>query len=223
MIDAFLQCPRKFYKQYILNEKDTTKSIDLEFGTALHLAISTHFEGGDPIAAFKMYWDSLDFNSIPSARFDSVYLSSLAISTFIPNFIRLHSKKITNVSQEVTLTSNNLSGTFDMLCDYEGVPTLIDWKTSAKEYPKSKIEKNPQLYIYAALCKANYGTVPKQIMYKVFIKSEGRIQTEKLALTDALLDRQMSNVYSIVKHIQYCIDNNTWYSNYNCFCRGCLK
>lgn len=224
----------KYYRQYVLNEREDVKSIDLEFGTALHLAIKTYFDGGDPVGAYNMYWNSLDFSKFPEARFSPQDLSVLALNKFMPNFIKLHAKKFTDFKQEETLEmdilfddthdtgSHRLQGTYDMLCDYEGVPTLVDWKTSAREYPKSKIEKNPQLYIYAALCKEAYGILPKQIMYKVFIKSEGRIQTLKLELTEEKLALQMKNVSAIIDNIIYMTSNKQFYSNYNCYCKGCL-
>ena len=92
---------------------------------------------------------------------------------------------------------HTLSGTYDIACKYEGKLTIIDYKTSAREYPASKIERNPQMYIYASLYAHKYGVIPEQVVYKVFIKQDKRIQTLKVSLTKEKLATIMSNVDAI--------------------------
>lgn len=236
MLDAFLKCPAHMYKQYILGEVDTKKSSALEFGTALHLGIKTILEGGDGEGMFNMYWDSLRDVDMIYYRYGWTELRDLAIQKFLPNFGKLHAKKFTDIKQEETLvmpillgqpchptqTPNNhyLQGTYDLLCQYEGQLTIVDWKTSSSEYKRNKIEKNPQLYIYAALCKHVYGTMPTQIMYKTFIKAEGRIQTMKYELTEQRLSNMMKNVEHIAQAMLNMIETKALYHNHeSCYCK----
>lgn len=228
MIDAFLQCPMKFYKSYILKEREETKSSALEYGSALHLALKTHFEGGDPYSIFNMYWDSMKEANLEYQRLSWEDLKNATNNTFLPNFLRLHSKKFKNVKFEEELTmpimdNHILQGTFDLCGEYEGILTMVDWKTSSREYNFSRIQKNPQLYIYSALYQYKYGVLPKQIMYKVAIKPELRWQTLKISLDEKKLELHMSNLYRIIKHMLLMIESNEFYSNYNCYCRECLK
>lgn len=223
-IDSFLRCPAAWYKTYILGEAETKKSSALEFGTALHLGIKTILEGEDGIWSFNMYWDSVRDLDMIYYRHGWDELRKLAVEKFLPNFERLHAKKFSDIKQEQQLSmpigEHTLQGTFDCLGMYEDELTLCDWKTSTAEYKRNKIEKNPQLYIYAALCKHTYGTLPTQIMYKTFVKSEGRIQTMKLSLSEERLDKMMSNVANIVDSMVYILGTKKLYHNHeSCYCR----
>lgn len=227
-IDTFVQCPAKWYKNYVLGEREEVKSSAMTYGTALHSALNSYFEGEDPYIMFQTHWNSIKSAHLEYDRFSWDDLNSLAVDKFLPNFIRLHSKKFSDGKMEQImempfLGSNSLQGTFDWCGQYEGKLTMLDFKTSAREYHQSKIYRNPQLYIYCALYKHTYGVMPEQIVYKVFIKSEGRIQTLKRMLTNEDHDLIMGNVERICKNMLQMVDNKTVYSNYNCYCKGCLK
>ncbi len=224
IIDSYLGCPSKFKQLYLDDKAVRQESLDLSFGSALHLALKSHFDGDDAYAIFDMYWKSVAAKKMPSNRFNWDDLGDMAVNKFLPNFIKLHSKKFVDVVQEETiempfLGSHSLSGTFDVACTYEGKLSIIDYKTSAAEYRRDKIIRNPQMYIYAKLYEHKYGILPEQLIYKVFIKSEKRIQTQKIELTKAKLDVMMLNVEGICKDILNRVETGNWYSNYsNCFC-----
>lgn len=222
MLDSYLTCPQDFKNRYLDGVKDTVKSSALEFGQALHLAIKTHFEGGDGTNVFTMYWDSLKNTEMVYYRHDWQALRDLATQKFLPNFFKLHAKKFTNVKLEeqceMPFMGHTLQGTFDICSDYEGDLTLSDWKTSSREYRKDKIEKNPQLYIYSMLYRHKYGILPKQLQYKVFRKDNGSIQTLRLSLTEELLARQEASIAAIVKSLLWSIATNNWYHTFQCYC-----
>lgn len=226
MIQSFLECPTGFKTRYIDGTPDTKKSSALELGTALHLALKSHFEGLDAIKVFTLTWDSLKDVDMIYYRYGWQELRDLAVQKWLPNFIKLHAKKFIGdgMKQEETLEmpfqGHTLQGTYDMYSLYEDVGTVSDWKTSSREYKKNKIEKNPQLYIYAALCKHNFGVLPKQLMYKVFRKDNGSIQTLKTTLTEDLLTAMMGNVANIVKAMLYAIETKNYYHTFECYCNN---
>lgn len=245
MIQSFLECPAQFHRRYILGEPDKDKSSALEFGSAMHLGIRTILDGEDGISAFQMYWDSLKYTPMVYHRYDWQELRDLACNQFLPNFGKLHAKKFGKSVQEETIDipfdsaenfiqgkydtsgfENFLQGTYDLCGDYEGKLTIADWKTSTKEYDKNKIHRNPQMYIYAFLYQQKYKVLPEQLMYKVFIKSEGRIQTIKTPLTQEILDLQMQNVRGIIISMLDMIESGEYYCNFNhpfCGCKLPLK
>ena len=222
MINTFVECPSKFNRLYILGETEKSKSSALEFGTAIHEALESLFNNEDPYTSFNMYWESIKSNNLEYTRYSWDDLKELAIQKFLPNFIRLHSKKFVVRSLEETIEApfmgHTLQGTIDNIALYENELTITDYKTSDREYPVSKLIRNPQLYIYAYLYQQKYNILPQQIMYKIFIKSEGRLQTRKILLTQEKLDLQMNNISSIVKNMLHMIESKTFYSNYNCWC-----
>ena len=229
MIEDYLRCPANYKRKHIDGIREKTSSSAMSFGTAMHTALKAHFDGEDPYMSFNMYWNSLKDEHLEYDRFSWEDLGAMAVDTFLPNFLRLHAKHIEPVRMEETLTmpilgEHTLQGTYDIVANVDGVLTMIDYKTSAKEYPKSKIYRNPQLYIYAALYKHTYGVMPQQIMYKVFIKTEKRIQSLKINLTEESLQHNMNNVTDIVEDI---VNRKKFYCNYqSCFCptpRECFK
>lgn len=225
MIDSFLKCPANFYRQYILNEKDFTKSSALEFGTAIHEGIEDILGIGNGIETFNQIWDPLKDEKMIYYRHGWQELRDLANNKFLPNFERLHAKKFTDYTLEKTLEmpflgEHILQGTPDMIGQYEGELTVTDYKTSGKEYKKQKIDKNPQMYIYAALSRYN-GITPTQIMYKVFRKDNGSIQTLKKQLKDTDIDASIKNVENITKAMLHMIETKDLYHNYeSCYCKG---
>ena len=223
MLDSFLACPVGFKRRYIDKIPDTERSSALEYGTAIHAAIREHFEGGDGIEVFKIFWDSLKDTEMIYYRHSWGELRNLAVNSFLPNFFRLHAKKYSNPKMEETIEipflGHTLQGTYDMVSDYEGVLSVSDWKTASKEYPKDKILKNPQMYLYAELYRSKYGELPKQLIYKVFQKNSASIQTLKTELTEEKLAGQLQNVSCIVKNMLHCIETGSYYHRFDCWCK----
>ena len=223
-LNEFISCPMSYKRRYIDGIKDEEKSSALEYGTAIHLAIKTHFEGGDGLGVFNLYWDSLKDTPMKYWRHGWSDLRNLANQSFLPNFFRLHAKKYVNTKQEELLEAplsdgTVIEGTFDMCAEYDGVLTLSDWKTASKEYKKDKIIKNPQMYMYAHMYKHKYGELPKQIQYKVLRKDNGSIQTLTHELTEEKLLLQLEQVSRIIKTIEHMTKTGNWYHTFECYCK----
>lgn len=229
-LDSFLACPAAYKRRYIDNIPDTERSSALEFGTALHLAIKTHFEGGDAQELFKMYWESLRETPMVYYRHGFDELKALA-DRWLHNFIRLHSAKFTDFKMEElleaplfidTIHGNGqifIEGTYDMCGLYEGIQTMTDWKTSSKAYKDNKIVKNPQMYMYAEMYKHKYGVLPSVIQYKVFRKDNGGIQTLQAELTPEILKLQLDNVTAIIKLMLAAKAQNLYPHTLECWCK----
>jgi PD-(D/E)XK nuclease superfamily len=225
-IQAFIDCPMGFKRRYIDGIQDMGKSSALELGTALHLAIKSHFEGEDPIEVFKMYWGSLKDVEMKYYRHSWEMLNDLAVYKWIPNFVRLHAKKYQDIKMEETceLSYNGghgdieFTGTFDMCSNYDGILTMTDWKTSSKEYKKNKVDNNPQMYLYAKMYENKYGVVPSKLQYKVFRKDNGGIQTLETELTKEKLDLRLQEICNIVLTMENMIKAGNWYHTFDCFC-----
>ena len=226
-LNEFISCPMGYKRRYIDKIPDDERSSALEFGTAIHLAIKTHFEGEDGLDVFKLYWVSLKDTPMKYWRHSWEDLRNLAVVSFLPNFFRLHAKKYKNVKMEEYCEAPlfegvYLGGTFDMCSEYDGTLTLSDWKTSTKAYKNDKIFKNPQMYIYSLMYKHKYGVLPAQIQYKIFRKDNGSIQTLQTELTQEKLDLQIQSVSNIVKTLIHMIATDQWYHNFDCFCKSDL-
>lgn len=194
------ECLRKYRYQYIdAIEPEASKSGDLEFGSAMHAGLGAYLTGNDGIAVFDIYWQQVKGMELKYGRFDHAALGDMG-RMFLERFKKLHLKNFEVIKQEermyATVDGVALEGTADVLCNYKGVLTLMDFKTSRSEYSKDMLICNPQLYIYSKLAKEVYGIMPTQIAYMVFIKSEGRIQTLISELTEEKLGSMIDNVLS---------------------------
>lgn len=223
-LSAYLDCPAAYHKRYILGIKDEEESSALHVGTALHLAIKEHFEGNNAEQTFLMYWDSLKNTPMIYYRHSWEDLRQLGIR-WLSLFIKMHASKFTDFKMEELVEAPlfdgvSVEGTFDMCGMYENVFTLTDWKTSSRAYDDKKINKNPQMYLYAHMYRHKYGNLPSQIQYKVFRKDNGGIQTVKKELTEENLELHLENCRSIVKLIQHSKSNNLWPHTFNCWCKG---
>src|ERR1700722_9305475 len=99
-LNEFISCPMGYKRKYIDKIPDLERSSALEYGTAIHTAIKTHFEGGDGLEVFKLFWDSLKNTEMKYWRHDWFDLRNIAVASFLPNFFRLHSKKYKNFRTE---------------------------------------------------------------------------------------------------------------------------
>lgn len=178
-----LQCMRK-YQYTVLDKIPEPQNEYFAFGTALHAALNTALESEaseaekSAVAVFNAYWltEQEALPELTERRRDE--LSALG-PLFIDKFMKRHYPKIKPVQLETrlkqTIFGTNWEGTPDAIVEYDGVLTLIDFKTSAYNYDKDSVRRSMQLHLYALLAQGA-GFDIKQLMYMPFIKSTGGMQ-----------------------------------------------
>ena len=92
------------------------------------------------------------------------------------------SEHINNIYQQETQMFSErlgLAGTVDLICEFDGVLSVVDFKTSEKVKPAKYLENYfCQLSEYWAMFSEHTGVVPKQLV--VFLVTEsGEVQIEK--------------------------------------------
>lgn len=213
-------CLRKYKLKHIDKSVEESESLDLSFGTAIHFAIKTHYEGGDALATFQMYWNSFKDKKISQGRYTWFQLKELG-EKFINRFVEKYSSKFQPIEFErmlqMPLADHTYQGTLDMLCKYQGKTTLVDWKTSGSPYTLKKILTNEQMYGYAALAEYELKIKIDQLFYFVFVKSTGNIQTNIIVELDrARLEEMIENIKSMIRDLS---TRTEWPRNPGCsFC-----
>lgn len=231
MIQSWLECPKAFYDRYILEKLELEKSAALEFGTALHLGIRNILDGEDGNESFLMYWNTLKDTRMKYFEHGWGDLKDLG-EHFLGNFKSRHAKKFSDFEQEVQMEmpflyndspgaahgKHTLQGTADYIGMYEGKLTIVDWKTSSRTYKKNKILLNPQMYIYAKLYQNKTGKLPEQIMYKVFNKKDGNINTIVNPLTQLYVDAIFESIEHAATGMLRSIETKQLWHGADCYC-----
>lgn len=179
--------------------------MDAEFGTAMHSGVQASLEGDDGIQVFDTYWQSLREKEMVQSKFNWEQLADMG-PKFLTRFDRLHKKDFEVLHMEKDLAGElggfPLTGTPDLLGSYKGIPSIVDFKTSNWEYVKEKIIVNEQMPIYHHLAQQQLGYVAQQMVYKVFVKSQLRIQTLVLPIEKQTYDNAIRNVLMMCADLQ---------------------
>lgn len=206
-IQTALSCLYRYKLENIDRVTIPETSGDMYFGKAIHSAISAHFREEDALEYFNFYFSLAKEKSLNYTRYSLDQLLNIG-QIMISRWVRLHAKKYKPYKFEervkYKIGSYDFEGTPDFIGEYEGIPSIVDFKTSAKEYNRTKIITNEQLYLYAEAARQVYGYKAKQLAYTVFLKDEKpRIQTNiKLELTDRKQEDMISNIELVVKDLE---------------------
>lgn len=189
-------CPHKFYRDYILKERQFEDSLNMSFGTAIHEALQhylkTVFEVGDAegeainmmeffIAAFKA---QIEKKKIPHTQdeFDEFVEDGKAILIEFKNpanrlrYFPRSKWELIGIENElnVDIRNNvNLTGFLDMVLKEKqsGRIKIIDFKTSTRGWnnaQKEEFTKTSQLILYKALYSKQYN-IPLNMIDVEFI------------------------------------------------------
>lgn len=199
-ISLFHKCPKYYELNQILGiPDDAEQSADMAFGTAIHAAMQAEFEDGNPIDAFRYQWDEVKLKTeMNYTRYRWEDLNTIGreliarFQDYKKHFIPAHleQKLIAPLGQHL------ISGTVDFIGEYRGVPSVVDWKTSAMPYDAYKIRCNEQMYGYDYLAKEALGFEAKQLVYGVAIKDlkNPRWQFRTAPLTDLSRKKVLDNL-----------------------------
>lgn len=222
MLSTALRCNRLYKHLYV--DKLTPEeppSLSLHFGTALHMAINAILEGGGGqagVAVFMAYWGSVRGLPFRNERYDWPEYGEMG-SVFIERFTRLYAKRLEPQLMERRLYVKSPSydtglrltfeGTPDFFGDLDGVPTLLDFKTSGTRYDNDKHATADQMRLYAYMVQQGLKVEVKQIAYLVFVKS---VKTPSIQLQVAPLDQ--AELLARIKNMEVQADQLTYKGAY---------
>jgi hypothetical protein len=209
------------------------KSMDLCFGTAIHLAIQDLFEGGDGLDIFNVFWVMQRDKGLESSRLDWTALHVLG-HQLIEIFRDEHMHKFQPSSDEFgngellieqkmlgTIGAHKFSGTADFIGTFRQTKTsdpvlaLVDWKTSALPYDSYKLQCNEQIYGYVELAKQDLGIDLSHGVYGVAVKDpkNPRWQFKVAAITPAKKAAMLANIARACDQIEEATAGNSFLRN----------
>ena len=154
-VETYLRCPVRFYFTYVkriepVPSDDGKKSIALEFGVALHEALRTYFSDGEEMAIRRLE----DFEL--TGRVKSLSTAKILLRKEIQNL-----KGFTPIVWEkpfrIPLMGHTWIGRFDLIATKDGVPFVIDFKTTTDG--EFQIRPNNQVMSYWLAAKNLYSDV----------------------------------------------------------------
>lgn len=194
------KCLRYYQEKHLLKTPvEPEKSSDLEFGSAMHLALENMLRGEGAQEIFTMYWDSVKDAGLDYGRFNWLELQGMA-EVLLARFERLHSKHFEPFKLEERIYSelggHPFEGTPDFVGKYKGIPSVVDFKTAGYRYAKEKIIVDEQMAGYAALSAKAWNYPVEQAVYVVLIKDRKSpsIQVLTTQLTSDILNSTITNI-----------------------------
>lgn len=171
-IQMYENCPQCYQLNYVMGVYPAEKPEAFSFGSIFHLALATHYSGGD---FWKGFEEGLRKENITNAKIQHKYKEAMKVmwdhySVFGKQY------QASKVEHEFMVQLRNpLSGKY-LTVPMKGVIDLIttdeivvDHKTSSSEYGDEQREA-PQLLIYSMAYRALFGRPPKQLAFSVFRK-----------------------------------------------------
>jgi len=223
---AAMRCLRLYKQVYLDGHKGTSdNNPNLLFGSAMHEALNTMLKSGpeQAYAVFDLSWGLYEESQFDWGRWKWADLKSMGVG-FLDKFAKFYHPKMSLISGEKRLYGAykgiKLEGTPDAVVAYEGMNTLVDFKTSAWNYDKDKATVSLQLYLYAVLCEQN-GIQVDRVMYLPFIKGTGSIQTP---IIEAVSQEKCNNMLDdMVEYIMLLRMNTSFPRNPNSCIIGAQK
>jgi hypothetical protein len=216
-------CPKMYKLRHLDKIKVESRSIDTEFGTALHMGLNQILTGeGDGILLFNTYWESIKGVKLTQFKFGWDALKEMG-PVFLDRFKRLHAKHITLFKGEermfATVSGHEMEGTPDALGEYKGIPSIMDFKTSSSRYKNEKIISDDQMPSYAHYAKTHYGYEPKQKVYIVFIK-DFKNPSIQVCVSELTTDNIQSSIDNMISEIEEIKAKNHFTQNRSSCVRG---
>lgn len=155
-INRFLHCPEQYRLYYVENVRPKTPDATLLFGRTIHQALEALFRNGtDPVTAFADAWDPLEDTSIRYKSRESWEILNAKGIALLEKFVadeltRIGEVRTVEKSFELSITGfdSPFLGVIDLIADFDGTPTVIDFKTSASAYAAHEVALSDQLTAY---------------------------------------------------------------------------
>lgn len=214
---TYFKCPKYFELKNIHNLPDgSDKNAELQFGTAMHLAIDSLFDGIDGINVFEEYWVNVKNLEFGRLKHDDLLSLGKSLLSIFKEETMHRIKPIRREERlEVTYEDIKVGGTPDQIALFDDVLSVVDFKTSALPYDAYKIVCDAQMSLYADMTEKVHGDKPVQGVYIVLIKDmrNPRIQIRKQPFSESFVKNHVDNFLMVCKDIEERAAKGNWPKN----------
>lgn len=185
-VSDFYKCAQFYRFKHIDGLDDGLgKSMDIVFGTAIHMAIEDLFSSGDGLDIFSTFWVMQKDKGLEQSRCGWHELHVMGVK-LIEIFRDEHMHKFSvhkdlsgpalewkmhgYIGKHLFSGTADFIGTFQQTKNAEPILALVDWKTSAMPYDNYKLQCNEQIYGYVELAKQHRSITLTHGVYGVAVK-----------------------------------------------------
>lgn len=212
-IDVFLQCPYRWFRDYLLGEREHTTAEALALGSSVHETLEEYMNGvkkgrewtvGE---ACNILYEHMRDNNIPWLSEENKELATIQHEDMIVELAMgsnnlaefIEDKEVVACEQgfqykidlpfDVIFNGINYNkiyiiGSIDcILRDLDGEYIVIDFKTGKKSFAPKKLRENLQLPIYSLVCYELFGKLPIESKY-YFTRLDEFQDVEPLAIDE---------------------------------------
>lgn len=194
-IDSFLGCPYRWYRDYLLGERESVKAEALALGTSVHETLEEYFNGvaqgkeftvaeAQDLLAFNMEMNEIPFSSeesrVEAEQQHNDMVEGLVVGTSkLAEFMK--DKEVVATEKDFQLCINlpfeilfngtkyykvYIVGSIDFIVkDKKGGLHVIDFKSGKKTFDAKKLKENLQLPIYSLVVLQLYERLPVSTQY----------------------------------------------------------
>jgi hypothetical protein len=155
-LSKYLTCPEQFRLYYLEGLRPRFPPASLVFGQVLHQALAELLGRGlDPVKLFQEKWRAVQSTELKFGARDSWDKLLVTGEQLLSRFQTEELPKLGKVesvekpfSLEITTLALPFVGIIDLIADYQGKRTVIDFKTAAKAYEDHEVKLADQLTAY---------------------------------------------------------------------------
>ena len=194
-IDSYLGCPYRWYRDYLLGERESVKAEALALGTSVHETLEQYFNGvaqgkkftvaqAQDMLAFNMELNEIPYtseeNKVEAEQQHNDMVEGLVVGTSeLAKFMK--DKEVVATEKEFQLCINlpfeilfngtkynkvYIVGSIDFIVkDKKGGLHVVDFKSGKKVFEAKKLKENLQLPIYSLVVLQIYGRLPASTQY----------------------------------------------------------
>jgi hypothetical protein len=184
-----LGCPRRYRYRYIDGWKERDTRSGLLFGRAFEIALASMYRGEDATQVLLREWSPVKQIAVEYTRGDSWDRMLQQGIKMLQLFAQYDRVRIQNPLEDLQIKlTRQLSGNrefvayIDAIGELDGIPCVIDWKTTAARYPEEPnglLALDPQLVCYSWI------TGLSNVAFVVFVRKRlPEVQYLKAEITD---------------------------------------
>lgn len=155
-VNKYLHCPEQYRLHYVENLRPRITDADLVFGKLVHEALAQLFRtGADAAESFDNAWLVLQNEPLTYGDRESWQILRDKGGALLRKFLDEEAPRISAVraiekpfTLNVTSLEAPLIGIIDLVADFDGTSTVIDFKTAKAAYPGHEVSLADQLTAY---------------------------------------------------------------------------